>query len=96
MKMKIKAYSVFDSKVKNYSRPLYHRNAAEALRAFEDECNNPQSQLNKFASDFTLFEVGEYDDETGILTAEQAHVSLGNALQFIKQPNIQNVTQISQ
>jgi len=94
--MKTKAYSVYDSKVKNYTRPLYHRNAAEALRAFEDECNNPQSQLNKFAADFTLFEIGEWDDETAILTCEAAPVSLGNALQFIKQQNIQNITQLSQ
>lgn len=94
--MKLKAYSVYDSKVKNYTRPLYHRNAAEALRGFESECNNPESSLNKFPSDFTLFEIGEWDDESAILTPEQAHVSLGNALQFIKGPNINNVTEISQ
>lgn len=94
--MKTKAYAVYDIKAKFFNKPMYLRNAAEALRAFEEEANNPQSQLNKFAADFTLFEIGEYDDETGILTHELAHVSLGNAIQFVKAQNIQNVTQISQ
>lgn len=94
--MKLKAYAVYDTKVKNYTRPLYHRNAAEAIRGFEAECNNPESQLNKFPQDFTLFEIGEWDDETAILTADIAHVSLGNALTFIKGQNISNITQISQ
>lgn len=94
--MKLKAYSVYDSKVKNYTRPLYHRNAAEALRGFELECNNSESQLNKFPSDFTLFEIGEWDDETATLTKDTAHVSLGNALQFIKGQNISNITEITQ
>ena len=94
--MKTKAFAVYDSKVKNYTKPLYQRNAAEAIRGFEEECNNPESKINKFPSDFTLFEIGEYDDETAVLTSEPAPISLGNALQYIKQQNIQNVTNISQ
>lgn len=96
MKMKTKAFAVYDSKVKNYTKPLYHRNAAEAIRGFEQECNNPESQLNKFASDFTLFEIGEYDDETSILTPLPSPLSLGNALQFINVQNIKNVSQLNQ
>lgn len=94
--MKLKAYACYDTKVKNFTKPLYHRNAAEALRSFEDECNNPQSQLNKFPADFTLFEIGEYDDETAILTQEASHVSLGNGLMFIRENNVQQLTQINQ
>ena len=94
--MKTKAFAVYDSKVKNYTKPLYHRNAAEAIRGFEQECNNPESQLNKFASDFTLFEIGEYDDETAILTYEQAPISLGNALQFLNTQNIKPLTNVNQ
>lgn len=94
--MKSKTFTAYDSKVKNYTKPLYHRNAAEAVRAFEEECNNPQSQLNKYPSDFTLFETGEYDDETGVLTFLDAFVSLGNGLQFIKEQNVTQLSQITQ
>lgn len=92
--MKTKAFSVYDVKAKFYGKPVYQRNAAEAIRAFETECNAPESQLCKYPQDFVLFEIGEYDDETGILTSETAHISLGSALQYTKtSPSLTNVSQ---
>lgn len=38
-----------------------------AKRVFMEHVNNPESQFNKYPEDFVLFEIGEFDDSTGIL-----------------------------
>lgn len=83
--MKTKAFAVYDSKAKFFDKPIYLRNSAEAIRAFETEANSGKSAISQYPADFTLFEVGEYDDETGLLTSEKAHINLGCALQYKKQ-----------
>lgn len=65
--MKVKLYSVYDSKAGIYQQLNPFRNADEAIRAIADSANDPNSTLFKFAEDFSLFEMGTYDDDTGII-----------------------------
>lgn len=80
--MKQQVFSIMDSKVKVFAQPFYMRNAAEALRAWSNTINDPQTQFAKHPADYTLFEIGSYDDETGVIEMHQNYNNLGNGLQF--------------
>ena len=57
-------YTVYDSKAEIYTNPFHFRNDQEAIRQFTTEAQNPESKLNKHAEDYTLFLLGEYDQDT--------------------------------
>lgn len=65
----MKIYSIFDKKTVVYGRPFYAHNNGHALRVVTDEVSNLDSQLYKHAGDFTLYELGEFDDNTGCIEA---------------------------
>lgn len=78
-------YAIFDSKIKAFNNPIYMRNAGEATRAFEQVANDDTSLICKHPEDYTLFEIGEFDDETGSINCYEARIPLGQALQFKKE-----------
>lgn len=82
--MKLKMFSVFDSKIQAYMNPFFARTAAEALRSFADAVNNSESNFCRFAEDFTLFEIGAWDDQTAKVELLPTPHSLGVAIQFLK------------
>lgn len=84
--MTMKVYSVYDSKVGAFMAPFFARSKGEATRMWHTAVNDPQTQFCKFPSDFTLFEIGEYDELTGDLIAHKAKESVGLALEFKDKP----------
>lgn len=58
-------FSVYDSKAKAYIPPFFFPKVAMAIRVFTDSVNDPHHQFNKHPEDYTLFEIGIFDDETG-------------------------------
>lgn len=60
--------AVYDSAAMVYSNPpMFVPSVGVATRAFTDEVrrDSADNQLNRHSSDFVLFELGEYDDESG-------------------------------
>lgn len=88
--MKQKIFSVYDSKVNSYLNPFFTNHAGNALRDFERVANDIQTQVGQFPADFTLFEIGEFDTETGVISNYEAKKSLGLALEFVKQEQKSN------
>lgn len=85
--MILKIFTVYDSKAEAYLQPFYMQSKGAAVRAFADSCNDPQSQFFKHPEDFTLFELGEYDDSTAKITSHQTLKSIGLALEFKNSDN---------
>lgn len=83
--MVLKVFCVRDQKTEAYMQPFFMKTKGEAIRAWSDTVSDKQTQFNKHPEDFTLFEIGEYNDDNGILIPHQALVSLGNALEFKKE-----------
>jgi hypothetical protein len=81
-------YSVFDTKASAFLQPFHAINNAVACRMIADAVAEPNHMFNKHAADFVLFELGEFDDTTGIFTSK-THVNLGTLLTYI--PNDNNV-----
>jgi hypothetical protein len=75
-----KLYTLYDCKSETYAAPILHRARGEALRAFSDGINSPGHTLNKYPEDFTLFEIGEWDDQTGEIKLYDARVTVANAI----------------
>lgn len=68
--MLIKIFSVFDSKAAFFGQPFCDQNEGSAIRNFSDAVNdgsNPNNLWHKHPEDFSLFNIGEFDNETGEL-----------------------------
>ncbi len=83
--MKLYVFTVYDAKAEYFMQPLFWRSVGEALRSFEDEVQNPESMLSKHPGDFTLYQIGEYDQATGGIIA-QPPFGLGTGLEYVAKP----------
>ena len=77
--------TVHDSKSGIFTPPVSVIAIGEAIRTFEDAVNDPQSPFNKHPEDYTLFHIGSYDETTASVEMLQSPLSLGGALNFVKQ-----------
>lgn len=80
--MKIKVFAVYDSAVGAYMQPFFMQSKGLALRSWLDAANDPKTQFHAHPADFTLFEIGEYDEIEGVLTTHPVKVNLGTALEL--------------
>lgn len=83
--MKMKIYSVYDSKAKAFITPFFMVNDDMAIRIFTECANDPNHTFGRFASDVSLFRIGEFDDATGELEPVEKYVNLGLASSFKKE-----------
>lgn len=81
--MKFKAFSIFDTGAESYNTPMFVGANGQATRSFADQCNDPESLLNRHHNDFELFLLGEFDSRTGLLTPLSRPQSFGKAADFI-------------
>jgi hypothetical protein len=92
--MKLKLFVVYDSKTESYGVPFFRDFTANALREWSEVASSKsdkQNQIAKFPADFTLFEIGEYDQSTGTVNMYDVKFSHGTALEHIKDnPVLQN------
>lgn len=67
--MQYKIVSVRDSAADAFMRPFIVPTIGMAIRAFTDEVNraSADNQMNVHPSDFELFEIGEFDESTGMV-----------------------------
>lgn len=73
-----RVFAVLDSKVGTFAQPFFAATTASALRSFGAAAMDPNSMLGKHPSDFTLYELGSFDDETGFFESPKP-VPLGTA-----------------
>lgn len=81
--MIVNVYAIYDSKVQAFLQPWYAQNHATACRNLELACRDPKSGFVQFPVDYTLFCIGEYDDQSGVISPHQLHQNLGNMQQFL-------------
>ena len=61
---------------------MFFQAKPEAIRAFSDEANRPESAIFKHPGDYTLFQIGEYDIQTGLLVPLPTPSSLGLGVEY--------------
>lgn len=76
-----KLFTVFDEKAQVFLPPFFVPTVGIAIRAFKD-CINGDHQFGKHPEDYTLFQLGSFDDSNAQMDAS-APQTLGNGVQFI-------------
>lgn len=87
--MVLKVFSVYDSKVGLFMQPFFFSSNGQALRAWETTVNDPQTMFKRYPNDFTLYELGSFDETSGKFKELDSKVNLGSALDFVKGPEQQ-------
>lgn len=64
---KVAIFTIYDRAASIYGTPFYSHNKQTALRSVAAEINrdDPSSTLASSPADFDLYELGEYDQDTG-------------------------------
>jgi hypothetical protein len=71
--MKLIICTVKDRAADAYGRPMFVPSAGVAIRSFSDEINrnHAENQLYNHPDDFDLYELGEFDDNTGLFSLHE-------------------------
>lgn len=72
-------YTVYDSKSESYSPPFLARTHGEAIRSFEQAARTEKHQFNEHAEDFTLFHLGNWNDNSALYEMNLNPVPLARA-----------------
>lgn len=75
-------FTVLDSVAGVFCNPYFSNNKFTALRDFCEASKDPQSQISKYPSEYVLYEIGNFDEESGVLLPHDKIINLGNATQF--------------
>lgn len=86
-------FTVYDSKTEAYLPPFFTQTKGAAIRMFEDTCNDQEHQFYRHSEDFTLFQLGSYDDQIASFDLYETPSPIGKAIEFKKgiQPKLQEV-----
>lgn len=84
----MKLFTVHDSKAEAFIVPFYERTTGLAVRAFTAAANEDGHQFNRFPGDYTLFELGEFNELTAGIEMLRTPKSLGLAVNFVEQPKL--------
>ena len=76
-------YSVFDSKADAYLQPFFAPTRGVAVRMFETAAQDVAHDFHRHAGDFTLFEIGEFDEVKGTLVPYEVKYNCGAAIQYL-------------
>lgn len=65
--------SVKDTAAQAFGRPMFLPSSAVGVRSFRDEINrsDANNEMFKHPEDFELYELGTYDDSTGIIQCSE-------------------------
>lgn len=79
-------YTIYDNTTKLYSAPFLDINNGSAMRGIQDLMNrDPNHIWTKFPDNFTLINIGTYDDTKGVPIVD-THVTVAELIS-IKLPN---------
>lgn len=81
--MNEKMFTVFDSKVEAYMTPFFSQTMPSALRAFSDTVQNTEHPFHKHAEDYTLFELGIWNDTNGSFEIHKTPIPVAKAIEVL-------------
>lgn len=78
----MKIFAVWDNKAEAFMQPFFSDTVGLALRAFQNNIENPESIMNKYPNDFCLYEIGTFDEASGIIENHEQNKNLGMAIEY--------------
>lgn len=80
--MELLVFAVYDAKAEFFGNPIFQRSVGEALRAFSDEAVRDGSMVAAHPLDYSLYQIGKYDQATGRMTPCEP-IGYGTANEFV-------------
>lgn len=81
---KLIACSIYDSKTKTYTPPMYFKGQGEALRAFIDISDDEKNMISRHPEDYSLHHIGTFDADTAKLTGCTTYTCIAKAHEIKK------------
>jgi hypothetical protein len=75
-----KVFTVYDEKSEAYLQPFFLDTLGQATRSISDLVNDSNHTFGKHTSDYSLFQLAEFDDSNGFFV--ECKKSLGSLLEF--------------
>lgn len=88
--MKLEIFAVHDTAADAFLSPHFFQTTAIAIRAFGQSCADPDSGFHAHPSDYTLFHIGTFDQDTGEIVPCTPH-SVAKALDFAPSSSLKAV-----
>ncbi len=82
--MKTQIYAIFDQAAGIYQKPFFGLSDGEVKRSFMDVATAADHPIAKHPEDYTLYRLGNFDDNTGLVQNEE-NESLCTAQEIISQ-----------
>jgi len=81
-----KIFAIYDEKAEAYLQPFFLDTVGQAIRAITDCLNDPDHNFSRHTADYTLFLIGEFDDQDATIISNKT--SLGSLLEIKPKTNI--------
>lgn len=82
--MQLFIFTVYDSKLEAYLPPFFSQTRGIAIRDFTTAANDADHAFHRFGGDYSLFELGVFDQVKGVFSQHSAAINLGTALSHIQ------------
>jgi len=79
-----KMYAIFDKKMNFYGSPFFTKHQVEMMRSLSQVVKDPNSNLSKFHKDFAVYQIGEFDDNTGKVSTEGFPLKVAEVTDFVE------------
>ncbi|MCL4162650.1 UNVERIFIED_CONTAM: hypothetical protein GTU68_008480 [Idotea baltica] len=78
--MKLSLFSIYDGVAESYIPPFTLTNSGMAKREFIAATNDPNHKFCQHPQDYTLYELGTFDDQTGLILTHKTQLKLMNGM----------------
>lgn len=80
--MKHGIYSIRDNCAAAFIPPFFLPNDDMAIRAFSNSCNDQEHMFCRNSEDYSLYYLGDFDDETGVITVPVEPRFMGKGISY--------------
>lgn len=79
----MKIYAVYDEKAEMFGTPQFFKSDGMALRTLQDMVTQNESIIANHPEDFSLYRLGDYDDNQGLLFPVERPVLVVRAITLV-------------
>lgn len=84
----MKLFAVRDVKAEAYGAPMSIATKGLAIRSFGDACLDPKCEFARFPADYMLYEIAEYDPNSGSIVPHKVPLFVASASEMVFQPKL--------
>ena len=84
----MKCFSVFDVKANMFGVPFFAVSVGVASRMFADLVVDSRSTIYRYPADFALYEIGDFNETSGLFTSLDRPNHVCNASEFVANPPV--------